>query len=236
MVMEGRQSAVAAFDSRRGTLKGLGMLRRPRFPPASTSEASCRVIGGLSNVSCTAANACTSLALRRGQRVRDTWCCQYISGNNCSAPPLCHIGVMATCCTSCHPLCHHTSTRADTPASCLWTLSTAFCLAGNPCVAMNAGPASISACNRRSTAWDVWGVEWQRRHGCTSSDTVSRGCRYALCTLSQRSPSAAHASPSACARGASALLRWGTWHVGRDSRAWGQACRACRRGLHMASE
>src|SRR5437667_8005164 len=31
--MELRQSAVAAFDSRRGTLKGLGMLRRPRFPP-----------------------------------------------------------------------------------------------------------------------------------------------------------------------------------------------------------
>ena len=56
-----------------------------------------------------------------------------------------HAGVRATCgCTSCHTLCHHTSTRAETPASCLRTLSKAFFLTGKPCVAITVSSAAIS--------------------------------------------------------------------------------------------
>jgi hypothetical protein len=74
------------------------------FQPASTSGASCLVIRCVSKASCRLSNTCNRLALRRGQRVRDSCSCQYISGNKCSPTHLFHIGVRTTCCPSCHTL------------------------------------------------------------------------------------------------------------------------------------
>src|SRR4029450_5948526 len=135
-----------------------------------------------------------------------------------------------------HTRCHHTSTRADTPASCLQTLSRTFFLPGNPLVAINVSIAWISACNWHSTSADVWRVESTSRHGCTSHDTVSRWCRYVLCTFSQYVTAASLVSIKACARWSSGLSGWDVWQVARRSCACCKACCACLRRLQRASE
>src|SRR4030095_8397298 len=178
--------------------------------PIRTAGASCPVSGCLSHAACTAFHASNSLALRRGQRVRDSCSCQYIRGNSTSSIHCRHAGVRSTwCCTSCHTRCHHTSTRADTPASCLQTLSRTFFLPGNPLVAINVSIAWISACNWHSTSAAVCRVESTRRHGCTSHDTASRWGRYVLCTFSPSVTAASLVSTKACARWSSGLSGMG---------------------------
>src|SRR5712691_1153384 len=88
-----------------------------------------------------------------------------------------HLGGRAMCSTSRHTVCHHKSTRADTPVSCLRTLSKTLCFPGNPLVSINVASAAISACHWRSTSWDVWRVESKRRQGCTVSDRLARWLR-----------------------------------------------------------
>src|SRR4030095_3074617 len=120
-----------------------------------------------------------------GQRVRRSGSCQYIRGNNNSSAHWVHLGVMAICVKSWCTVCHHKSTTAAMPASCLRTLSKVSCFLGSPLVASNVSIASSSARNCSSTTFDVWRIESTSRQGCRMRDILDRCCRQTLLTPCQ---------------------------------------------------
>src|SRR5215470_6059909 len=155
------------------------------FQPASTSAVSFRVHGCCSNASSTSWSTSAICALCPGQRVRRSCSCQYIRGNNNSSAHWVHLGVMAICVKSWCTVCHHKSTRAARPASCLRTLSKVAFFLGSPLVSSNVSIASSSARNCSSTSCDVCRVESKSRQGCSTRDTLDRCCRQARPTPCQ---------------------------------------------------
>jgi len=124
IVMHLRQVAIATLYCRGGPLKVLACSAAHAFQAAEISGDNSAVRGCVSMPLVPPRVLSHQLRLRRRPRVRDTSCCQYISGNKYASIQSTHIGVKAIwLCASCLTPCHHTSITAAKSANCLRTLS-----------------------------------------------------------------------------------------------------------------